>query len=416
MEHPPTAPHAAEVVGSALAVSRLGLRARLYRAGRRTYWAAAPFILASAVLPGSVVPWSMLAALVMALCALAMVAGAVVGSAAAPRRALATLDDRGLSVGTAAGVVALPREALRDGIVVARFGRFALRLHDRAGDRYELTMPDEPTAWRWLHALGLGADQRAVRVVSDRVLLQGVVGYFLSGFAALPVMLAWMAVLAAIGAGGPGGFMTALASVHGTMFGAWAMSWLVGHVDVTVGGDGLRVSRGIRHRFIPFEALEGVARDGTHGLALRLRGQWRPLLLRFASDVDAEALAVRISAALATWRASAPPAFLAGLTVARAADAEAWRVALREAINDGSYRTAALSPADLEAVVASVAVTHAQRTGAALALRDLQLASESTGVRIASELLVAEEAVESVARASVAVEGTREGPRRSSRR
>lgn len=396
---------AAEVIQSTLSIARLGLRARFTRAGRRIYWIAAPFILASAVLSGSAAP--VLAALAMALCALAMLVGTVAGSATPPSGVLATLDGRGLSVGTPTGVVALRRDGLRDGMVIARYGRFALRLHDRAGDRYELAMPDEPTAWRWLDALGLGADRRAVRVVSDRMVIQAVAGYFLSSFGALPVMLAWMFILNLIGGRGADVPAQPLSSFHAAMFGAWAMSWLVGHVDVTVGGDGLRVSRGVRRRFVPFGALSGVTRPNPNEVALHLHGEWRPLSLRFSSDVDAEAVVVRINAARATWEAAAPPSFLARLAVAYPGDAQAWRAALREAVSDSSYRTTALTTADLEAVVASVAVTSAQRTGAALALSDLQSGTERTGVRVATELLVGAEAVEPVARTGTGRSGAR---------
>ncbi len=395
---PPWTPSGpSEVIETALAVSRHSLRARLYQSGRRLFWGAAPFILAGALLPGQV--WFALAGLAMASCALAMVAGAVVGMTPPPWRVFAALDDRGLRLTTPTTVVALPREALLDGMVIAPFGGFALRLHDRAGDRYELAMPDEPTAWRWLQALGLSADRRAVRVVSNRALLQAAVSYFASSITALPLMLAWIAVLAVIGHRDEDYLVMPLASMHSAMFGTWLMSWMVGRADITIGGDGLSVGTWPWRRYIPFEALEGVSREGMEGVALRLRGRWRPLTLRFASAVEAEAVAVRIAAARAAWEASVPPSCIARLAVGDPEDAEAWRAALRDAVGDGSYRDAALTLADLEAVVASVSVTAAQRTGAALALRDLQPATERSGVRVATELLVGAEALESLARA-----------------
>ncbi len=401
----------AEGIDTTLAVSRHGLRARLHRFGRRIFWGAAPFILAYAALPGWPLPWLELAVLVMASSALVMVAGSVIGTTPSPTRAHATLDDDGLRLTTPTKVTALPREALRDGLVIATGSVFVLRLHDRAGDRYELAMADQAMAWRWLHALDLSADRRAVRVVNDRVWLQVVVGYFFSGWTGTPIMLAWMAVLAALHSvtgAEPGGAAIVLSAVHAAMFGAWAMSWLVGHVDVTVGGDGLRVSKGVRNHYFPFEALEEVARDRAT-LVLRLRTRWRPLSLVFASDVDAAAVAVRLTAARKAWQAATPPTCLARLKVADANSAESWRAAFGAAFGDGSYRAEGLTIADLEGVVASVTVTHAQRTGAALALRDLQPSLGRTGVRVASELLVGAKALESIAPTDV---GHPDGARR----
>ena len=79
---PWTSPGPSEAIDTVLAVSRHSLRARLYQTGRRLFWGAAPFILASAVFPGQV--WLALAAMVMALSALAMVAGAAVGMTPSP--------------------------------------------------------------------------------------------------------------------------------------------------------------------------------------------------------------------------------------------------------------------------------------------------------------------------------------------
>jgi hypothetical protein len=300
------------------------------------------------------------------------------------RYVTAGLDGQSLRVVGPGVNLTLSAARLREGLVRFTAMGWSLRLRDDDGVVYDVGVADEATAERWLDALGLDAPRRAVRVASDRTLVQWAFAYFFGGFFAMPLMLVAMLVMLLLGVDQNRG--ESLALMYLAMLpGYWLAARAVGHVDVSVGADGVRAGRGLRRRFFPVGEIEGVAVEGNT-LALR-RANARAERYRFERLEDAHAVARRVAQVIALHRA-APRDLLGALAAADATTPEAWRDVFLDAVKTGGYRALAFTAEDLAALVVARDVTAPQRLGAALALRALDVADGPAKVRVAAEALV----------------------------
>ncbi len=279
---------------------------------------------------------------------------------------------------------ALRAADLREGSVRAAPHGWALRLRDRRGDEYEVTLYDEATAVQWLDALGLDASRRAMRVVSDRTLAQWAFAYFFGGFFAMPFMFVAVGILMLLGVD-PSSPHTLAIAYLGMGPGYWLAARAVGRVDVSVGADGVRAGRGFGRRFFPIAAIAGAEVAATT-LYLRLANGGTERY-RFDRAEDAWAISRRVLDALTLHRQTSPalpPALLTDepLTAAQ------WCERFVHALRDEGYRAAAFTRDDLERLVRAKDIPAPQRLGAALALRELAPAQGATGVRIAVGAMV----------------------------
>lgn len=314
----------------------------------------------------------------------AMLAGVLRAMPASSWRTV-TCSDEGLQLVARHEVIELPRDALAEGLVRQSATSWQLRVLTREGVRYDINTPDADTAQRWLCALGLDARTRAVRVITDRPVLQGVVAYLTGGFFSAPFFALSVVLMQYVGIeNNPAAHLalTYLAMVPAYWFAARS----VGHVDITIGADGIYAGRGWRRRFIPLYAIRTVdispAQRETVTVTLQdnTTVSWR---LRSAGD--AVAVARRIHDVL-TLRGVALPDALQRTLAARLPEvADAWRDAFLDAARGSGYRDVALSRDDLSRALTSPSVSPAQRLGAVLALRALDHTDALTGVRVAAE-------------------------------
>lgn len=382
-------PTAVETYDTRVDSANLGLRERIYRFGTRAYWTGAVTSLALFV---ALAPASPTAALVasfgMIACVLLMALGLAVG---APRtqRGPVSLGHDGLTLRLAGAEVAVARDDIAEAYLRRTAWSWQLRVRTRAGARYDIDLPDEATAARWLRALNLDVGERAARVVTDRVAMQWAFAYFFGSMFSAPALALLMAIMALF-------HRDLLEQPWGLTFtylvmmpGMWLAARTVGRVDVTVGVDGVRAGRGWWRRFFPLRDIARVelvrGRGDTLLLVMNDGGSHR---YRFATDADAFAAGRRIRDLLALRDEGAPPEALRVLGADRADEPEAWRDAFVEALRGGAYRELVLTPDAVARVVTSPSVTAAQRIGAALALREVQPDAERSGVRIAEEAMV----------------------------
>ncbi len=165
---------------------------------------------------------------------------------------------QGLTIYTGLASFWLPREEIAEGILRQSALSWQLRLTARDGMRYDIDTPDAETAQRWLIALGLDASARSARVVTNRPLLQGVFAYFAGSVFGAPLMALVVLLSSLLGRTSDAGVNLALTYL--TMLPAyWFAARSVGHVDITVGVDGIYAGKGWFRRFIPLYAVRSAA-------------------------------------------------------------------------------------------------------------------------------------------------------------
>lgn len=293
----------------------------------------------------------------------------------------------GLTIYTGAAVIELPRDALAEGIVRQSALSWQLRVTARDGTRYDIDTPDGDTAQRWLTALGLDASARAARVVTNRPLVQGIFAYFVGGFFATPLMGITLLLMALFGREPREGMSLAM-SYLAMLPAYWFAARSVGHVDITIGADGIYAGRGWRRTFVPIYGVHSVEVPPSNAetVALRLHsGEVR--MYRMETRGDALSVVHRIREVLTLHREGLPDALQRALSAQGPVTAEAWRDVFVDAVRGGTYRDVSLSLDDLTRVLSAPMVTPAQRLGAAMAMRALDGSAPVTRVRVAVELV-----------------------------
>ena len=158
---------------------------------------------------------------------------------------------------------------------------------------------------------------------------------------------------------------------------------------VAIGADGIRFRRFFRRRFHPYAGIAdvtlvegGVRLSMRSGKTLRLRTtSWWP---RSGIDESALALHERIEAARAS---AAPPHDVRAklpLLERRGLGAEAWRAHLGGLLGKAGYRTSALTPQDLGAVIDDASLSAEHRVAAAVALSAAEPEEARARARIAA--------------------------------
>ncbi|MFO0625953.1 MAG: hypothetical protein U0325_10090 [Polyangiales bacterium] len=364
--------------------ARRGLQRRLSWVARRVYLG---FSLASLLLLAAPAGASALAVPFASLAFIAFLAlwftGLVVGGARASL-GTARLDGDTLHLEADGVHHALRADALREGSVRADIGRWSLRVRDHHGDEFDVAVPDEAMATAWLDALGLDASRRTMRLVSDRTLAQWAFAYFFGGFFAAPFMIFAMGLLALLGVDPLHASSIAVAYL-GIGPGYWLAARTIGHVDVSVGADGVRAGRGFARRFFPVASIVG-AEVAVTTLHLRL-ASGAVERYRFDRGDDAEAVARRVNEVVALHRSPAS-ALPAALLTTESLSAAQWRDRFVHALREEGYRASAFTRDDLTRLVNAKDVPAPQRLGAALALHDVAPAEGVTGVRIAAGAMV----------------------------
>lgn len=289
------------------------------------------------------------------------------------------------------GEASLPSALLREGLLRELPDRTVLRVETRDGWRYDITLPDRATAERWLRVLRLDPAHRKARVVTDRIVLQWVFGYFFGGLFALPWLVLFSLLLKWLDLSDP------FLSNQFLLAGYWFAARSVGRVDMTLGIDGVYAGRGWFRRFFPIESIERGELAPANPCSLRLvlrDGSTHDY--RFADEVDARAALLRLEGVLAL-RATFSAAMMRVLDSTTAHTAEQWRDAFLAASRAGSYREASLTEHDLAHLITAPGMSAVQRVGAAMALRALQT-DAPTRVRVDAEALAAPETVDAIAR------------------
>ena len=375
---------ASEHLRTAVTVAAMGERARMRRV------AAVTTLVGWLLSCATIVVWPAVTS-VVALSAMLGAIGAMLYGLTRAQPKMAWRDvvctRQGLTIYTGLTALSLPRESLAEGIVRQSALSWQLRVTARDGTRYDIDTPDAATAHRWLYELGLDASARAARVVTNRPLLQGIFAYFTGSLFASPLMAVMMLLSAMLGRAHQPGMNLALTYL--TMLPAyWLAARSVGHVDMTIGVDGIYAGRGWLRKFIPLYAVHSatIAPLQAETVAVRLHSN-EVRTWRFETRGDAMAVVERINAVLALRQTGLSEAAARALSSQGATTPEAWRDAFVAAVSGSTYRDAALSIDDLTRVLAAPMATSAQRLGAAMALRQLDGGAASTRVRVAAEMV-----------------------------
>jgi len=156
-----------------------------------------------------------------------------------------------------------------------------------------------------------------------------------------------------------------------------------------IGADGIRFRRFFRQRFYPYGSVAAVDLvEGGVGLSLRSGDQVRLRTVSWwpRSGIDEVALALheRIEAARA---GATPPLDVRAklpLLERRGLGAEAWRAHLGGLLGKAGYRTSALTPQDLGAVIDDASLSAEHRVAAAVALSAAEPEEARARARIAA--------------------------------
>lgn len=265
------------------------------------------------------------------------------------------------------------------------------------GDVAAVQLQDPDVADRLVAALGFGPGGRRVSIAlaapSRRLLHLPIawVSYFVSNMlVALPI-----AFLVSLGGGGlaPVALVTGLLPIFAIVLYEAARRFAAPPV-VTVGSDGIFLTRGVTRRFLPRSEIVAIHEGWRPVIALR-SGETVPLA---GVSLDAQrclAFGRLANARLAT--STAAPEGRAVLAREGRSVAE-WRAAIARAVEDPAYRSAALTTEETGALLENPRAPLEQRVAAAMALR---IAGEPPErIRVAAEAVAhpaAREALEAVA-------------------
>jgi hypothetical protein len=288
-----------------------------------------------------------------------------------PRRVAAIAE--GSTAGLRLDGALVPRETLRDGVLVPRHGApLLVRIRRRARPAIELEMEDEGAARGLLRALGLdvGHAVATFRAGSRFVRYQAPL---LVGFGVLMVAaMGWMGGSSALG-------ISPDRALHGTLavlaVGVLALLPIAVPSTIVVGADGLVIRWLGSQRVVPFAEVVGLELRpvrflDTVMLEVKQRSGRVDAIALHPRTADAEAVLLRLREAMALKRGEA----CAGVSVEglarRGRALPAWIASLR-AIGAGAHAThrdAAVAPESLWRVVEDAAVDGEARAAAAVAL------------------------------------------------
>lgn len=284
------------------------------------------------------------------------------------------VDDSTLHLSGARGEARIDREDIVWG--ATRDNKVDFQTAD--GSRFVLDTPSAEQAEALVSATGTNVDQRAVtwRLRGNFGPFLRSLGWFvvlwfpcifLAGFAGLRALGKPFAMLLATG-------MSALLSIVLT-------KWFA--PTVTIGTDGVLVTRGPSRRLIPHDSILAV-KPGPQSLTLCLESESVLLANANWKAEDVDRVVTRLDHAKhATGSTEQHP----GATFARRGQTiDEWRAQLRRMLSaDPSFRRRPISSDDAARVLADPAVAVERRVGAALALCELDREGAEQPIRFAAE-------------------------------
>jgi hypothetical protein len=315
-------------------------------------------------------------------CALACAGFAIVAFSARSRPGgEVTLDEQGLRLTTSAGERRIRGAEVRGGFVVAAEASVILRLG--SGRRVTLCLEDRSAPQRVLdHVLGI--DKQALVAP-----LRGTLGAFTIGLVTFLGAYVVAGTLAGHLPGLTGLFAPPLLAVLATVSAVARF----GHPQAIVGADGIRVTGGVRTRFIPFTEIEGATLGAAPWQGLRQVGssvlvQRRhkkafhlPTIGQTSDEVRGLLQRIRTGAGALS---SGGRDKLLGMLERKGRTPATWKADLhRVAAAGGGFRDLAVGPDDLEAVLHDPTALADRRVGAALALRAID-PSRGPRIRVAA--------------------------------
>jgi hypothetical protein len=299
---------------------------------------------------------------------------------ATPRAGKIQLSSDGFVVSGKRRSIALPREAIRSGVIVPYAEDCEVELDVAGGRTISARMTNVDAAERLLAALGVGADRQRSRValsVEDEGRERALVVLLVAATQVMLMVNGNLGILLSI-------FSAGLGLPAALMFLSAARS----RASATVGLDGIEIQAGRWRRFVPLDDIAS-SHASKRGIEL-MRRDGRSKLIDVPGKVSAErfgALALRVDAAIrAREQLRGAPARLP-LLERGGRSVPAWRAALRELIRSSAdaYRGRTLSPEDVGATLADADAPAEQRLGAALALAASDAPDLRERLRVAAE-------------------------------
>jgi hypothetical protein len=288
-----------------------------------------------------------------------------------------TLDAEGLLLRTDSVPRRIRRAEVEGGYLRALDRSVFLRLGN--GQRLTLRLEDPGGNQRVLdHVLGL--DKQALVAP-----LRGQLGAFMKGF------LAFLAsyILSSVVFASAGVVLGMIASPFLAVLVTALVVARFGYPRAVVGSDGIRITGGVRTRFIPFADVEDATASATpwpgrgeahSGVRILRRGKSAVLLPTIGQGPDEVTGLVERIRAGARGCSPGGKERLLGVLDRRGRTPAAWKADLgRLALAGGGFRVAAVAPDELESVLDDPSATADRRVGAALALHAID---PSLGPRI----------------------------------
>jgi hypothetical protein len=290
----------------------------------------------------------------------------------------------------------IPRDQIEGGVVVPSPTNATLEVYLKDGDLMRIAVGDVALGNALLDDLGVGAANRRVRIeladesrklllMIPRLATTALLWFMLLGFAVQTYQSAFGDKL-------PPTFMGPwLACLIGTFL-LWQR--LARPASIEVGSDGVTVQRAVSEQFIPHASTAAV---WAHGKQVFLREESGTLTsvggsLAQAGAVDGAHAAPtaltavrRIEEARRARSGEQVPEQLAAQLDREEQGVESWRRELRDVMApDAGYRSAALSPDDVEKVLADPYAPVDRRIGAAVALKAAGVPGAPERIRIAA--------------------------------
>jgi hypothetical protein len=318
-----------------------------------------------------------------------------------PRGATIAVDEGELRIRRRFGWRRIKKERIKGGFIIPSKPTPTIHVHLRGGDTISAVVNSEAEAERALEALGIGADRRRAVVTigsTNSQMIAGCATFFVTSIAIILTILI-MSVRAIE-------VLLPFVLLFETLL-TLAVIRAFRPIKVTIGTDGVQITKSWSNTFIPYTEVDRVMATPTC-LRLALRARKRRSREPKEETVDAsdtsviEAMASRIRDAM-TRGAGADAESLARMELLepQGKSFSAWRDALRSlAQEEPGYRRVALSEEDLLAVLKDPEAPAGRRVGAAIALRSSGRPEAPARIRIAADACASDPLREALARAA----------------
>lgn len=290
----------------------------------------------------------------------------------------------------------IPRNQIVGGVVVPSPKNATLEVYLKDGDLIRIAVDDARTGDAILDELGIGAtnrraridladDSRKLLVALPRLVVTALFWFMMLGMAVQQYQ-------AAFGHKLPGTFMGPwLACLVGTFL-LWQR--LARPASIEVGSDGVTIKRALEERFLPHASTARVWAHGkqvffsdTSGTLTSVGGSLAQAGAEDGAHAAPTALAAvyRIEEARRAAGGEQVPEQLAAQLDHDGRSVESWRRDLEDVMAPGAgYRSAALSPDDVEKVLADPYAPIDRRIGAAVALTAARVPGAPERIRVAA--------------------------------